>query len=135
MMRKYRDAMGDNGMSVAGGAIGIAVGVTAFYAVGRVMEWPLAVTTNAVLLAFGFAVVIGVCFGFYPARKAAALKSDRRPSVRVMPSRQFRLADRRRNLCGAHGKSDDDGGATCWGTVDRNLAVVRFDEPLRGWQP
>jgi putative ABC transport system permease protein len=37
------------------------------------MEWPLAVTTTAVLLAFGFAVVIGVFFGFYPARKAAAL--------------------------------------------------------------
>ena len=60
-------------LSVAGGAIGIAVGVTASYAVGRVMEWPLAVTTSAVLLAFGFAVVIGVFFGFYPARKAAAL--------------------------------------------------------------
>ena len=46
---------------------------SASYAVGRVMEWPLAVTTPAVMLAFGFAVVIGVFFGFYPARKAAAL--------------------------------------------------------------
>jgi putative ABC transport system permease protein len=60
-------------LSVAGGVIGIVVGVTASYAVGRVMEWPLAVTTPAVLLAFGFAVVIGIFFGFYPARKAAAL--------------------------------------------------------------
>jgi putative ABC transport system permease protein len=35
------------------------------------MGWPIAVTTSAVLLAFGFAVVVGVFFGFYPARKAA----------------------------------------------------------------
>jgi putative ABC transport system permease protein len=60
-------------LSVAGGAIGIAVGETASYALARVMEWPLALTTSAVAHAFGFAVVIGVFFGFYPARKAAAL--------------------------------------------------------------
>jgi putative ABC transport system permease protein len=60
-------------LSVAGGAIGIAAGVAASYVVGQVMDWPLAVTTSAVLLAFGFAVAVGVFFGFYPARKAAAL--------------------------------------------------------------
>jgi putative ABC transport system permease protein len=60
-------------LSVAGGAIGIGVGVTASYVVGWVLQWPLAVTAPAVLLAFGFAVVVGVFFGFYPARKAAAL--------------------------------------------------------------
>jgi putative ABC transport system permease protein len=60
-------------LSVAGGAIGIATGVTASYMVGEVMDWPLAVTTNAVLIAFGFAVAVGVFFGFYPARKAAGL--------------------------------------------------------------
>jgi putative ABC transport system permease protein len=60
-------------LSVAGGAIGIAAGVAGSYVVGQVMDWPLAVTTSAVLLAFGFAVAVGVFFGFYPARKAAAL--------------------------------------------------------------
>jgi putative ABC transport system permease protein len=60
-------------LSVAGGAIGIATGVAASYVVGQVMDWPLAVTTSAVLVAFGFAVAVGVFFGFYPARKAAAL--------------------------------------------------------------
>ena len=29
--------------------------------------------THAVLLSFGFAAAIGIFFGFYPARKAAAL--------------------------------------------------------------
>jgi putative ABC transport system permease protein len=60
-------------LSVAGGAIGIGVGVAASYVVGQTMQWPLAVTASAVLLAFGFAVVVGVFFGFYPARKASAL--------------------------------------------------------------
>ncbi|MBL8139403.1 MAG: ABC transporter permease [Acidobacteria bacterium] len=60
-------------LSVAGGLIGIALGFTASALVGRVTGWPVAVTGGAVILAFGFAVVVGVFFGFYPARKAAAL--------------------------------------------------------------
>ena len=35
--------------------------------------WPTAVSPNAVFVAFGFAALTGVFFGFYPARKAAAL--------------------------------------------------------------
>jgi putative ABC transport system permease protein len=60
-------------LSAAGGAIGIAVGFTASYAVSRVMQWSAPVTSDAVLLAFTFATLVGVFFGFYPARKAAAL--------------------------------------------------------------
>jgi putative ABC transport system permease protein len=60
-------------LSVTGGLVGIALGFTASYAVGRVMQWPTVVTSGAVLLAFGFAVGVGVFFGFYPARKAAVL--------------------------------------------------------------
>jgi putative ABC transport system permease protein len=60
-------------LSVAGGAVGIGAGATAAYVVGQVMDWPLAVTADSVLLAFAFAVAVGVFFGFYPARKAAGL--------------------------------------------------------------
>jgi putative ABC transport system permease protein len=60
-------------LSVAGGLIGIALGFAASALVGRVMAWPVAVTGSAVMLAFTFAVVVGIFFGFYPARKAAAL--------------------------------------------------------------
>jgi ABC-type antimicrobial peptide transport system permease subunit len=35
--------------------------------------WPTTVSPNSVALAFGFAAATGVFFGFYPARKAAAL--------------------------------------------------------------
>jgi putative ABC transport system permease protein len=60
-------------LSVVGGAVGIAVGFTASHVVGQTMNWSTAVTSDAVLLAFGFAAAVGVFFGFYPARKAAGL--------------------------------------------------------------
>jgi ABC-type antimicrobial peptide transport system permease subunit len=37
------------------------------------LQWPTAISINAVAVAFGFAGATGVFFGFYPARKAAAL--------------------------------------------------------------
>ena len=60
-------------LSAAGGAIGIAVGFGASYAVTQLMQWSAPVTSDAVLMAFGFAAAIGIFFGFYPARKAARL--------------------------------------------------------------
>jgi putative ABC transport system permease protein len=60
-------------LSVAGGTIGIGVGFAASSIVAHVMQWPTTITPTAVMLAFGFAAVVGVFFGFYPARKAALL--------------------------------------------------------------
>jgi putative ABC transport system permease protein len=60
-------------LSVAGGGIGIAIGCSAAYIVARVMQWSATVTPSAVILAFAFAIAVGVFFGLYPARKAAHL--------------------------------------------------------------
>ncbi|MBI4263737.1 MAG: ABC transporter permease [Acidobacteria bacterium] len=60
-------------LSLAGGAIGIAAGMGGSYAMSRLMQWSSVVTPAAVLLSFGCAAAIGIFFGFYPARKAAAL--------------------------------------------------------------
>ncbi len=60
-------------LSLFGGGIGIALGYGLSQAVTLWQGWPTAVSTDAVLIAFGFAAFIGVFFGFYPARKAAAL--------------------------------------------------------------
>jgi putative ABC transport system permease protein len=60
-------------LSLAGGAIGVALGFLASYAVSRIMQWSAIVTPSAVLMSFGFAAAIGIFFGFYPARRAAAL--------------------------------------------------------------
>ena len=60
-------------MSVLGGAVGLAVGVGGASVLARVTGWSTAVPIQAVALAIGFSAAVGVFFGFYPARKAAAL--------------------------------------------------------------
>jgi len=60
-------------LSLIGGAIGITVGLAGSSAVAYFAQWRTLVSPEAVVLAFGFAAAVGVFFGFYPARKAAAL--------------------------------------------------------------
>ena len=60
-------------LSLFGGSIGIALGFALSQGVTFWMNWPTAVSPQAVVVAFGFAAMTGVFFGFYPARKAAAL--------------------------------------------------------------
>jgi putative ABC transport system permease protein len=60
-------------LSMIGGLIGIAIGLAAAEIIARIAAWPVHVDAAAVLLAVGFSAAIGVFFGFYPARKAAAL--------------------------------------------------------------
>jgi putative ABC transport system permease protein len=60
-------------LSLLGGLVGVALGLTASYAVGRLARWQTIVQIDAILLAVGFAVAVGIFFGFYPARKAARL--------------------------------------------------------------
>jgi putative ABC transport system permease protein len=60
-------------LSLAGGLIGILSGIVLSYGVTRLLQWPTAVTPESILLSFGVAAATGVFFGFYPAKKAAAL--------------------------------------------------------------
>jgi putative ABC transport system permease protein len=60
-------------LSCFGGGIGIALGFGFAQGVTFWQGWPTAVSPNSVAIAFGFAAATGVFFGFYPARKAAAL--------------------------------------------------------------
>src|SRR3954453_6073010 len=60
-------------LSLFGGLIGIGLGFGLAQGVTLWQGWPTAVSPNAVAVAFGFAAMTGVFFGFYPARKAAAL--------------------------------------------------------------
>jgi putative ABC transport system permease protein len=60
-------------ISLIGGLIGIGLGFGLSAAVQKFMQWPAVISPNAIALAFGFAAVTGVFFGFYPARKAAGL--------------------------------------------------------------
>jgi putative ABC transport system permease protein len=60
-------------LSLAGGLIGIVAGLGLSYGITQVLSWPTTVTASSIALSFGVAAATGVFFGFYPARKAAAL--------------------------------------------------------------
>ncbi len=60
-------------LSVIGGVIGIAAGLTGSRAISYFAEWRTVVVPDTIVLAFGFAAAVGIFFGFYPARKAARL--------------------------------------------------------------
>jgi putative ABC transport system permease protein len=60
-------------LSLLGGAVGVALGAVATWAIGQFAGWQVAMTWDAVLLAVGFAGAVGVFFGWYPARRASAL--------------------------------------------------------------
>ncbi len=60
-------------LSLGGGVIGVVLGAAAARAVSAFAHWPTVIQPGAVVIAFTFASLIGLFFGFYPARRAAAL--------------------------------------------------------------
>jgi putative ABC transport system permease protein len=60
-------------LCLVGGALGIGLGFLSAAALQSLTGWQTAVSMPAVVLALAFSVAVGVFFGLYPARKAAAL--------------------------------------------------------------
>ena len=60
-------------VSLAGGLSGIALGWAITVVLSHIADWRTTVTVGSVLLAFSFSAIIGIVFGIYPARRAAAL--------------------------------------------------------------
>lgn len=60
-------------LSILGGAIGIVFGYLIAKGAGSIINIDAVVKTQSVILAFAVCFVIGVFFGWYPARKAANL--------------------------------------------------------------
>jgi len=60
-------------LSLSGGLIGVLLGVVATAVVRMATEWSTSITIETILLSFGFAGLVGIFFGFYPARKASLL--------------------------------------------------------------
>ena len=60
-------------LSVFGGLIGILLGLLASRVVAALTSWPITVMMSSVILSFAVCSVIGVFFGWYPARKASEL--------------------------------------------------------------
>ena len=60
-------------LSLLGGIIGIVVGVTASVLISRLAQWSTQISLLSILTSFLFSALVGVSFGYYPARKAAFL--------------------------------------------------------------
>lgn len=58
-------------LSLAGGAVGVATGVAVSVLISYFAGWSTVVSITAILVAVLFAGLVGVFFGYYPARKAA----------------------------------------------------------------
>jgi putative ABC transport system permease protein len=60
-------------ISFIGGLIGIGIGFLVSSLIANIMQWPVHISAQSILLSFVFATVVGIFFGWYPARKAARL--------------------------------------------------------------
>jgi putative ABC transport system permease protein len=60
-------------LSSVGGVIGVLVGVAGTQLVGLIARWPTMIPAQWILIAVLFSVIVGVFFGYYPARKASLL--------------------------------------------------------------
>jgi putative ABC transport system permease protein len=60
-------------LTAMSGVAGIILGIISAWVFSRVLGWQTIIPPNAIVLSFFFSSVLGVFFGFYPARQAAML--------------------------------------------------------------
>jgi len=60
-------------LSLFGGVLGMVLGLGGSYAAGKALRFPFRIMPEVVVIAFAFSFVVGVAFGFFPARRAARL--------------------------------------------------------------
>ncbi|MGV3709423.1 MAG: ABC transporter permease [Gemmatimonas sp.] len=60
-------------LCMLGGCIGIAMGTGGAMLLSKVNNWNTAISSQSIMLAFGFSAVVGIMFGVWPARRAAKL--------------------------------------------------------------
>ena len=60
-------------ISITGGVIGVLLGLSATVFIENFLRWPTSVTMYSIVISFAVCAVTGIFFGWYPAKKAAAL--------------------------------------------------------------
>ena len=60
-------------ISLIGGVIGVIIGLGLIFGISEYFNWKMNIDFSSILLAFSFSSIIGIVFGFYPARKASNL--------------------------------------------------------------
>ncbi|MFI3314463.1 MAG: FtsX-like permease family protein, partial [Rikenellaceae bacterium] len=60
-------------ISISGGIVGVLLGCGAAWMVNYFASWPIQIESWTIVLSFAVCSITGVFFGWYPAKKAAAL--------------------------------------------------------------
>ncbi|HKQ03597.1 MAG TPA: ABC transporter permease [Blastocatellia bacterium] len=60
-------------LSLVGGLIGVGFGIVASIVIARTLNWPTLVSPYSIIASVVFSMLVGIAFGYYPARKAASL--------------------------------------------------------------
>jgi len=60
-------------LSVVGGVLGVLLGIGASITISQTLEWPVLISPSAIIISSIFSALVGIAFGYYPARKAASL--------------------------------------------------------------
>jgi putative ABC transport system permease protein len=60
-------------IAAIGGALGILLGIGSSNLINRMMQWPVLIRPDIVIIALLVSGGVGIFFGFYPAQKAAHL--------------------------------------------------------------
>jgi putative ABC transport system permease protein len=61
-------------LASAGGLLGVTIGIVGAWVGSMALEVPFSVPVTGTVIAFAFAVAVGLVFGVFPARKAARLR-------------------------------------------------------------
>lgn len=60
-------------LTLAGGVLGVILGVGVSFFTTKAMDLPMVISTPSIALAVGVSCLIGIVFGYYPARRASKL--------------------------------------------------------------
>ncbi|MCB0502904.1 MAG: ABC transporter permease [Bacteroidetes bacterium] len=60
-------------ISITGGIIGVALGIGSTIFIEKFLQWPTSIAVYSIIVSFAVCAITGIFFGWYPARKAAAL--------------------------------------------------------------
>jgi putative ABC transport system permease protein len=61
-------------LSISGGIIGVILGITLSLGISLVTDVKTNLTFYSIIIAFSFSVLVGITFGYLPAKNAADLK-------------------------------------------------------------
>ena len=61
-------------LSISGGIIGVILGISLSLGIALATDIITSITLYSIIIAFGFSVLVGITFGYLPAKKAANLK-------------------------------------------------------------